>query len=294
MQYAQWMAIARRQGGVISRSQLRKAGLSDRQIDRLIGNGCLRRESHGVLSVAGCAASPDGRLWRAVLATRGTLVGAAAAYLWQLIPEPPAALVVAVPPDRRIGSPRGVRVVRTVIDRAERTERFGLPVTCLVRTAFDHLVCLPLADATAFADRAIQQRWITLADVERRLTVRRRGNPVLRRVAATLTVGAEAESERRLHRLLSGAGVIGWTPNHAVVIRGRTVRIDVAFRARKIAIEIDGFAYHSDRSRYQQDRSRQNLLVLDGWTVLRFTWEDVTDRPDQVLAAIFAALEAAA
>jgi hypothetical protein len=38
----------------------------------------------------------------------------------------------------------------------------------------------------------------------------------------------------------------------------------------------------------------ENLLVLDGWTVLRFTWEDVTDRPDQVLAAIFAALEAAA
>jgi very-short-patch-repair endonuclease len=294
MQYAQWMAIARRQSGVISRSQLRWAGLSDRQVDRLIGNGCLRRESQGVLSVAGSPASPDGRLWRAVLATRGTLVGAAAAYLWQLIPEPPAALVVAVPPDRRIGSPRGVRVVRSTIDRAERTERFGLPVTCLVRTAIDHLVCLPLADATAFADRAIQKRWITLADVEQRLTVRRRGNPVLRRVAATLTVGAEAESERRLHRLLSGAGVTGWTPNHAVVIRGRTFRIDVAFRARKIAIEIDGFAYHSDRSRYQQDRSRQNLLVLDGWTVLRFTWEDVTDRPGQVLAAILAALEAAA
>jgi very-short-patch-repair endonuclease len=38
----------------------------------------------------------------------------------------------------------------------------------------------------------------------------------------------------------------------------------------------------------------ENLLVLDGWTVLRFTWEDVTDRPDQMLAAIFAALEAAA
>jgi very-short-patch-repair endonuclease len=38
----------------------------------------------------------------------------------------------------------------------------------------------------------------------------------------------------------------------------------------------------------------ENLLVLDGWTVLRFTWQDVTDRPDQVLAAIFAALEAAA
>jgi len=199
-----------------------------------------------------------------------------------------------VPPDRRIDAPRGVRVVRTIIDRAERAERFGLPVTCLVRTAIDHLVCLPLTDATAFADRAIQQRWISLADLERRLSVRRRGNPILRRVAATVVVGAETESERRLHRLLSRAGLTGWTANHAAAIRGRPVRIDVAFRAHKIAIEIDGFAYHSDRARYQQDRNRQNLLVLDGWTVLRFTWEDITDRPGQVLAAILAALDAAA
>ena len=51
-------------------------------------------------------------------------------------------------------------------------------------------------------------------------------------------------------------------------------RIDVAFREQRIAIEVDGFAYHSDRARFQRDRSRQNLLVGLGWTVLRFTWDD--------------------
>jgi very-short-patch-repair endonuclease len=73
----------------------------------------------------------------------------------------------------------------------------------------------------------------------------------------------------------------------AGVIRAR---IDLAFVDLRIAIEVDGFAYHSDRSRFQRDRSRQNLLVGLGWTVLRFTWEDVTRRPDEVIQMIRAAL----
>jgi very-short-patch-repair endonuclease len=55
-------------------------------------------------------------------------------------------------------------------------------------------------------------------------------------------------------------------------------------------IEIDGWAFHSDQERFQRDRSRQNRLVAAGWTVLRFTWSDLKDRPEAFVAAIRTAL----
>jgi very-short-patch-repair endonuclease len=41
---------------------------------------------------------------------------------------------------------------------------------------------------------------------------------------------------------------------------------------------------------FQRDRRRQNRLIAAGWTVLRFTWWDLTERPDDVLAQIRAAV----
>jgi very-short-patch-repair endonuclease len=121
------------------------------------------------------------------------------------------------------------------------------------------------------------------------------GNRVIRHVLKTVVTGAEAESERRLHRLLHAARITGWAANHVVRVAGRAIlRIDIAFVAERIAIEVDGFAYHSDRDRYQRDRSRQNQLVTSGWTVLRFTWEDITSRPEHVISVILSALDRAA
>ena len=194
---------------------------------------------------------------------------------------------IAIPFERRINAPVGVQLHRTALPGAEVTSRYGLAVTDRRRSAIDHLAGCNFATATAFADRAISQGWCSLADLERRLETRTVGNAMVRRVLKTLTIGAEAESERRLQRLLRRAGIREWVGNHEVFDRGRFVaRIDVAFPAHKLAIEVDGFAYHSERARFQRDRRRQNDLVALGWTVLRFTWSDLVDRPGYVLAAI--------
>ncbi|MDQ3153549.1 MAG: endonuclease domain-containing protein [Actinomycetota bacterium] len=57
-----------------------------------------------------------------------------------------------------------------------------------------------------------------------------------------------------------------------------------------LAIEVDGWAWHSGADRFQRDRTRQNQLHLAGWTVLRFTWHDVAHRPDHCVDVILAAL----
>lgn len=52
---------------------------------------------------------------------------------------------------------------------------------------------------------------------------------------------------------------------------------------RKVNIEVDSFGAHSrdDRRKFSDDLQRQNHLVLDGWTVIRFSFEDVKDKPRQ-------------
>ncbi len=61
---------------------------------------------------------------------------------------------------------------------------------------------------------------------------------------------------------------------------------DVVFDLVKLVLEVDGLAYHTTPERFERDRRRQNRLVAAGWTVLRFTWRDITDRPAYVLATI--------
>lgn len=87
----------------------------------------------------------------------------------------------------------------------------------------------------------------------------------------------------RLVTLLRASGLTGWSCNLA--LEGIGV-IDVAFLEIRLAVEVDGVARHSDVRRFQADRTKQNKLASAGWTVLRFTWRDLVDRPDDVVATI--------
>jgi len=291
VRYQTWMAVARRQGGVLSRTQCRAAGLTSRQVDGLLQQGALQRMGSGVLRLSGAPFSEDARHWYAVLATRGVLIAGTAAYLWQLVDRPPAQVQVAIGSQRRVEFPAGVRVRRLDIPHAELTTRFRLPVTTRARSAVDYLADCPFTEAMPFADRALAQGWLTMRDLHHRLRRPVSGNARVRQVIRALMVGAEAESERRLHRLLRQHGICGWVANHPVQLGGRLIaRVDIAFLAQRLAIEVDGLAYHSDRSRFQRDRTRQNALVNLGWTVLRFTWQDIVADPDRVIATVRVAL----
>ena len=56
------------------------------------------------------------------------------------------------------------------------------------------------------------------------------------------------------------------------VVPGRRYRIDIALPALQLAIEIDGWAHHGQhRKAHAADRTRQNLIAVQGWMILRFT-----------------------
>jgi very-short-patch-repair endonuclease len=68
-------------------------------------------------------------------------------------------------------------------------------------------------------------------------------------------------------------------------------RIDAAIAERAgqqlgLIIEVDGHATHSTRRQRQHDAEREAALLASGWRVIRFTYEDVTERPAYVTATI--------
>jgi very-short-patch-repair endonuclease len=116
----------------------------------------------------------------------------------------------------------------------------------------------------------------------------RYGSPAARRLMQAASDGARSEAERLLVKLLRQARVTGWRTNYPV----GGYQVDVAFPTQRVAIEVDGWAFHSDQDDFQHDRERQNRIALLGWQVMRFTWLDLTEHPQRVIAVIRSAISA--
>jgi very-short-patch-repair endonuclease len=286
--FVNWGSLARRQSGVITRSQLNSHGLSDTGVARLLATEQVSGLADGVYLVRGAPLTHRARLWAAALSTDGVVGFATAAELWGFTDIRDARVHVVLPHSRRVYPPRWVRVHRVPLPHREVTQIDELPVTSTTWTLCDYLPSVSHAASVQLADRALQRGWLTAEDVDRRLRDHpgRHGNRRLRALLALTSDGAAAESERRLQRLLRAAGIHDWRPNYRIWIGGDLIVIDIALPGARIAIEVDGMAYHVDAERFQRDRTRQNLLVGAGWTVLRFTWSDLVDRPSSVIAAI--------
>src|ERR1700712_1223549 len=80
-------AIAGRQHGLVTRAQLRKAGLSDTGVARELQRGRVHRIYRGVYAVGHTGLSREGRWMAAVLACGGDAVLShrSAAELWRLL-----------------------------------------------------------------------------------------------------------------------------------------------------------------------------------------------------------------
>ena len=287
-----WASVAAAQSGVITRAQLLERGIDDGVVTRMASDGRLVRQTPGVFLVRGAPLTDTARLWVATLATEGVLGFATAARSWCVDPaEPTMSVHVVVPHGRRVYPPRWVRLHRVPIAAGHIVVRDGLPMTSRPWTLCDYLPTLTERASVTLLDRALQQRWITPADIDARLRgyPKRRGNTRLRLLLDLTGDGAAARSERDLHALLRRARIEGWRPNYPVRLdAGVIATVDIAFVERRLAIEVDGMAYHIGADRFQGDRTRQNNLIRAGWTVMRFTWADIAYRPDYVVASILA------
>ena len=100
-------------------------------------------------------------------------------------------------------------------------------------------------------------------------------------------VTTESPLELRFEQILRDAKLPPPVRQFPVIENGRLVaRLDFAYPEAKIAIEIDGYAYHSGRKSWFQDRERRNKIVLLGWRPVHFTSESIDHDPGLVVERV--------
>lgn len=100
--------------------------------------------------------------------------------------------------------------------------------------------------------------------------------------------GARSELERRMlalcrrHRL----------PQPDVNVSIDRYVVDFLWADHFLIVEVDGWGSHGTRSAFEEDRARDARLATLGYSVVRFTWRQVTRDPSGVAATIRALLRA--
>lgn len=285
-------AMIARQDGVLSRKQAVSQGLTPSQIKTRLARGDWKRLHPGVFFSTEHPMTPVATVRAAVLwaGPDAHLSGSAAAWWWRLTDLVPSRVEVITPvASHRRGQP-GISVVRRHLPHQDRNWSRAIPITALPLTALYGAVALGMR-GPAMLDRALQ-RTVSF-DAVRLAHYRNLGCHGSRAAGELLQVaadGAAAISERLLLAAFRRADICGWRINAPVELPLFRVIPDVSFPIQKIAIEVDGWAWHHSPERFQRDRERQNALVNAGWLILRFTWFDVTERMDSVLRQVRTAL----
>lgn len=282
--------------GLFRIGDARRFGLTDQQLARRVRHGRIERLGRGVFRVSGAPATRHQAILAATWRAKGVASHRTAAELhglWSGRHKPE----VTVP---RPGMHHldGALVHRSGdIDRADLVRRLGITCTGVPRT----LVDLGAVASTRSVEKALHQacqRNLTTVDevVAEYLSLSRKGRhgcgpirDVLRSIDPLVELAA-SELELVLLEIIRSYGLPLPELQHRVVTAGREFRLDVAYPDHCLFIEGDGFGVHGTRTAFEDDRWRQNLLVVAGWRVLRFTWRQLVERPAEVARQIREAL----
>ncbi len=257
-------------GGVTRTAQLLNAGYSRRDIGRLTALGA-SQPRRGIFLAPGC--NPD---LAAAIRLNGKLTCASAAGHYGLwLRSPPDRLHLAC------NHGHGTGFIR------HRTVRFdgpqNLPVAAVEDVALHALGCLEPPSSTAIATSAIRLHGVHLELLKDQLRGDR--SAPVRRALHDLDLRAESIVEVDAQHLFRTNG-IGFETQVLLPGIGRVDFLLDGF----LIVEIDGFAFHSQRADMRRDRHRNNASTVQGFAVLRYMPELVWFNPEQVVAEIRAVL----
>lgn len=281
--------------GLFTRADAADFGLSGDGLAHRVRTGKLVRLQRGVYLESHGLLTPQVRARAALLAAEpGAVVcGTTAARVWGWAPmfDGPEELAIGMADGHRVARPT-LRWTRWDVPEDAIDRRFGFPLTCYAWTLAHVLQRASLRDAIWIADQALRVDPALSSGVGALLVGRHSGRSHRRLEMADS--GSESPLETLARILLKRHGYEVVTQYAVRDAAGRVVaRADLALPEWRIAIEGDGSGPHSEPDALFRDRRRQNLLIGLGWTVLRFTWRDVTVDEARVLAEVGAAVERA-
>lgn len=278
---------------MVSHAQLLAIGITQRSIERRLGAGRLHRVHRGVYRVGHTADAPLARAAAAVLAcgSDSVLSHRSAGAIWGILDRVPRDVDVTVV-GRDCGRKPGIRHRRVArLEAIDVDVRSRLPITAPARTVLDLGSVLEWRAFRRAVNEALVGKLVRENDL--RLVLGRyrgaRGGPQLRRLLAdgrgpSLT---RSEAERRLLDLLA---VHGMSVPETNVRLGR-YEVDFLWRAERMVVEVDGYAFHSTRRSFERDRLRDAELQAQGFAVVRVTWRQIVETPAAAVGRIVRVLD---
>ncbi len=268
------------QQGRVAHWQLISAGLSPRQIAGRLRRGSLIRRHRGVYAVGHRTPGPLSAEIEALLTVPlGSLLShLSAGRRWRLA-LPPDDGVVDVTVCRNRGGRRrtGIRVHRAdpIVLAIRGTIVDGLPVTCPEQTLLDLAAVLTPRELERALDEALAIGIVTVQSVTELVerSPGRQGRAVLRQLLrrrgeATVTRSA---AEERMLALIRAAEL----PPPECNARVGEFTVDFLWRAAHVAVEVDGFQWHSTRSAFERDRRKDRALSAARIDLMRVTWRQM-------------------
>jgi hypothetical protein len=281
---------ARRQLGVFSRAQARRAGASDSLIERRRAAGLWLTLDPAVFALPSHQATWQQRCMASVLAEpKAVLWGRTGGTIHGFDGFRHGRVEITVPP----GSNHRSRLARVRESNLIAYTRVGpLPVTTVPQTIIDVARHLDVGELGRLVDTQALARPGLLAGLQdryARLAFSRL--PGIGRVRTVLEerddgyVPPASELEARL------LDVLRLLPDPPVMVRQAALtwrdaaagRVDVLIPAWRVVVEGDGRRWHTRVADFERDRRRDNDVVVHGWRPVRFTWFTLTHEVGAVL-----------
>lgn len=278
--------------GVLSIHQLRACGLEDHAVARRVRDGVLHRLYRGVYAVGHPGLTLRGRFRAAVLACGDAAVLShfAAAVFYGFWTWQEGLIDVTIASGTR--DIDGLRVHRSRTLERDVRVRHGMRVTSPARTLLDLAAVLPHKTLRRMARRAQAQRAVSLRQIHE-LLGRANGHHGAERLRAVIADGptpTRSDLEDLLLDLLDRAKIERPEINAPLRFGEETITPDYLWRAKGVAIEADSVTWHDHKLTREHDADKQARLEAAGLRVVRITWRQITDSPQQTLARIRAAL----
>ncbi len=271
--------------GLVTWWQLIRLGATRTEIQTRVRSGLLVRVYVGVYFVGYVREDAPAQAMAAVLACgpQACLSFSSAAFLWGLSKRWETPPEITVPGNRQ--SRKDIRIHRSrTLTRRDIRHHQGIRVTSPARTVLDiapRLDDLRLARAVNDARHDHKMSVGQLADV---LDRNRNHAGVARlRPYTTITTGpTRSEFEDRFQLAAREYAL----PPHEVNVIVEGMLVDVLFRAERVIVELDSWEFHSDWDAFHTDRERSNAAVAAGYHPFRLTWEDLTERTEEVMVRL--------
>jgi very-short-patch-repair endonuclease len=287
-------ALASRQHGVVSREQLRAAGLSDEAIDQAVASARLHHQFRGTYSVGLRSIDLHGRHFAATLACgRGTVIShGSAAWLFGMWRAKPGEVEVIAPIEAGRKIPGIRRRFPPPPIPGHLREHEGIPCTSPSRTLVD---LAGIAGKNALAEAVEEAAVLGILNVQAIDGIldenRRRGSRKLNTILEewrryTPKMRLRSRMEAKMLPLLTHHSLPIPETNQKLRVAGRTFEVDFLWREQRVVVETDGGAFHANPMAQRRDAERNQVLARAGYRMPRIGWEQLCEKPDQTIAEI--------